>query len=145
MKTITMALAAFILSFSAKSTDTSGKQLNAPTSPAVHQTSVLNNKTIRSEISHTTVKASSVLLAAEEKKSAMQYAKTMKQTLNLIDMEKHQQAIENLKASNAYNEMMWNLLLLIENEKTASALLEAEAAASFEAVMSNTMKQLTSF
>ncbi|HSK12141.1 MAG TPA: hypothetical protein VK907_02945 [Phnomibacter sp.] len=80
-------------------------------------------------------KLAEIKLASDDKLSRMHYSQTMQRTLNLLETQKHESAIENLKAENAYNNLMVNLLSKMEEERLTDQLEDVAAAERFELLM----------
>jgi hypothetical protein len=78
---------------------------------------------------------------AEEKKSQLNFIRTMEGTFQLLDQEKQEQAIKNLEAENAYNLMMSKMFQKLKGDKAANELAELVAAIRYEKMMATFLPQ----
>lgn len=86
-------------------------------------------------------KLAEIKLASEDKLSYLNYNQTMQRTLNLVALQKHQNAIANIEAENAYNKMMVTILGNLEQQKVADQIEDMAAGQRFETLMSNLLSQ----
>ena len=130
MKKVLTAIVAFAITFSATATHTNfidcTQKCCVLTQPALSVPTVLQQKI--AALKHKT----------EEKKSQINYEKTMTGALRIIENIKWEQAKENLLAQGAYNQLMSAMFSKIKRDKSASEIEELEAEIRFEKLMAST-------